>query len=118
MKDIQRYTFNNVYAIFTSGGGVHTTELADGNLYHEHLEGEYVVHQDDNGTTWVLLFEDIDIAERVRQEYVEATGDTAQVMPTLATSIEFDHNCRLYRWDGEWEDITRENYIKRMSLGV
>ena len=112
----ERPTFNNVYAIFTSGGGVRTTELADGNLFYEHIEGEYVVHQDDNGTTWVLLFECLDIAERVCQEYIEATGEIAQVLPTLATSIDFDHNCRLYRWDGECRDITRENYIKQMNL--
>lgn len=91
--------------------------MTNDNVYREHIEGELVVHLDDNNQVWAIVFEDTDTAERVRQEYIDATGDsTVQVMPTLATSIEDEHNYRLYRWDGEWEDITHANYIERMLV--
>jgi hypothetical protein len=113
----KRPTFDNVFAIFVNGGGVHTTELADGNLYREHLEGEYVVHQDDNGQDWVLLFEDVDTADRIRNDYYVATWDnTAVVKPTLARSVDDHQNIRLYRYDGEWEDITHQDYMDRLSI--
>lgn len=111
-----RPTFDCVYAIFVNGGGVQDTELVDGRVYKEHIEGEYLVHQDDNGQSWVLLFEDIETADKVRYEYVVSTLDnTAEVKPTLARSVDFHQNIRLYRYDGEWEDITRDNYMARLA---
>lgn len=114
---MERPTFKNVFAIFINGGGTHTIELVDGNLHHEHLEGEYVVHQDPQGQDWVLLFEDVDTADKIRQDYYAATWDnTAVVKPTLAQSVADDQNIRLYRYDGEWEDITYQNYMDRLSI--
>lgn len=112
----QRPTFNNVYAIFTHGGGINTTVSTEDKTYHEHKDGEFVVHCDDNRQVWVLLFEDTDSAHKVVLSYIDATGnDNVEVKPTLATSIEDHHNVRLYRWDGTWEDITRDDYMKRLA---
>ena len=114
---MQRPTFNHLYAIFTYGGGVRELISSTDTTQREYIEGELVVHCDDNEQIWAIVFEDTDTAEKVRQEYITATGDTTvEVMPTLATSIEEHHNYRLYRWDGEWEDITHTNYIERMLV--
>lgn len=111
-----RLTFDCVFAIFTEGGGVNTFVSTDDKVYHEHEEGEFVVHADTNGQVWVLLFEDIEIADRVRYEYAQVTGDdSAEVKPTTFSSLEYDQNVRLYRWDGTWEDITRADYARRLA---
>jgi len=111
-----RVTFNNVYGIFVNGGGVEATELADGTIYHEHLEGTYLVHQDKQKQDWVLLFEDTDAAHKVLIDYINETNDEdVEVKRTLATSLADDQNIRLYRWDGTWEDITRSDYMSRLA---
>jgi len=113
----KRCTFNHLYAIFTYGGGIREFLKTDGNIMKEHVEGELVVHQDDDEKIWAIVFEDTDTAEQVKQTYIDQTGDyTVLVKPTLATSIDVDHNFRLYRYDGEWEDITHADYIERMIV--
>jgi hypothetical protein len=111
----KRPTFDCVFAIFRLGGGINTTELADGNIHQEHIEGEYLVHMDEQGKYWVLLFEDVETADRVRNDYYVTTWDnSAEVKPTLARSVDDHQNIRLYRYDGEWEDITRSDYMARL----
>jgi len=114
---MQRPTFNNLYAIFTEGGGVQELISSTDTTEREYIEGEMIVHCDDKDQVWAIVFEDTDTAEHVRQEYIDATGDSnVEVKPTLATSVEEHHNYRLYRYDGEWEDITHKNYIERMLV--
>jgi len=111
-----RVTFNNVFAIFTRGGGLEVTYDVHGNVMQEHIEGEWVVHEDEQGQDWVLLFEDTDTAHKVLIDYINATKDEdVEVKRTLATSLADDQNIRLYRWDGTWEDIKRSDYMSRLA---
>jgi len=96
------------YALFTSGGGIDRSR-------DEHLEGEYVVHQADDNTIWVLFFEDLDAAEKVLKEYIEATDNQAEIRRTRAVSLDTGQNVRFYAADGSWQDLLRDDYLNRIS---
>lgn len=96
------------YALFTWGGGIDRSR-------DEHLEGEYVVHQADDNSIWVLFFEDLDAAEKVLKEYVDATGSEAEIRRTRAVSLDTGQNVRFYGADGSWLDLTRDDYLSRIS---
>lgn len=96
------------YALFTWGGGIDRSR-------DEHIEGEYVVHQADDSSIWVLFFEDLDAAEKVLKEYIDATESQAEIRRTRAISLDTGQNVRFYAADGSWEDITRDDYLSRMS---
>lgn len=96
------------YALFTWGGGIDRSR-------DEHLEGEYVVHQADDDSIWVLFFEDLDAAEKVLKEYTDATGSEAEIRRTRAVSLDTGQNVRFYAADGSWQDLSREDYLSRIS---
>jgi len=96
------------YALFTWGGGIDRTR-------DEHLEGEYVVHQADDNSIWVLFFEDLDAAEKVLKEYIDATSSEAEIRRTRAISLDIGQNVRFYAADGSWLDLTRDDYLSRIS---
>ena len=114
-----KYT-NLLYALFVEGGGVTTRQLIgsttdEGWTQYEHKEGTFVVHADDNDNPWVLLFEDIDHAERVVRDYFDATGQWAHPKLTTVDGLDYEQNVRLYRGDGSWEDVTRQDYLANCS---
>lgn len=96
------------FALFTWGGGIDRGR-------DEHLEGEYVVHQAEDESVWVLFFEELEAAEKVSQEYALSTGARAEVRRTRAVSLDTNQNVRFYSADGRWTDLSREDYIKRLS---
>jgi hypothetical protein len=96
------------YALFTWGGGIDRSR-------DEHLEGEYVVHQADDNSIWVLFFEDLDAAEKVLTEYIEATDRQAEIRRTRAVSLDSGQNVRFYAADGTWQDLLRDDYLGRIS---
>lgn len=93
------------FALFTEGGGI--DRLAD-----NHLNGEWVVHRDERGD-FVLFFEDLDAADKVLQDFESATRRPAEVRRTRAISLGFGQNVRFYHADGRWEDIDRDDYLRR-----
>jgi hypothetical protein len=95
------------YALFTSGGGIDRSR-------DEHLEGEYVVHQADDNSIWVLFFEDLDAAEKVLMEYIDATDRQAEIRRTRAVSLDSGQNVRFYAADGTWQDLLRDDYLSRI----
>jgi len=96
------------YALFTWGGGIDRSR-------DEHLEGEYVVHQADDSSVWVLFFEDLDAAEKVLMEYIEATDRQAEIRRTRAVSLDSGQNVRFYAADGTWQDLLRDDYLGRIA---
>ncbi len=112
--------FMSIFALFVEGGGVTSRQIIsstsdDGYTQYEHKEGTFVVHEDDNGQHWVLLFEDPDHAERVAREYFDAVGEHCTPKLTLASSLDYEQNIRLYRLDGSWQDIDRQHYLANAS---
>lgn len=112
--------FMSLFALFVEGGGVTSRQIiasttTEDYTAYEHKEGTFVVHEDDNGKHWVLLFEDPDHAERVAKDYFEATGDHAHPKITLASGLDYEQNIRLYRLDGSWQDVDRQHYLANAS---
>jgi hypothetical protein len=112
--------FMNLFALFIEGGGVTSRQIVASTTdeeftAYEYVEGTFVVHEDDNGKHWVLLFEDIDHAERVARDYFEATGYHAHPKMTMASSLDYEQNIRLYRLDGSWQDVDRQHYLALAS---
>ena len=112
--------FVHLFALFTEGGGLANHEVVSSlsdetHIESEHKEGTFVVHADDNGGIWVLLFEDPDHAERVAKDYFEATGQHAYPKFTSAHGLDDDQNIRLYRLDGSWQDVERKHYLANAS---
>ncbi|MFM7320646.1 MAG: hypothetical protein ACKO5K_03850 [Armatimonadota bacterium] len=93
------------FALFTEGGGI--DRFSD-----VHHDGEWVIHRDDRGD-FVLFFEDLDAAEKVLRDFEAATGKVAEVRRTRAVSLEFAQNVRFTHADGRWEDIERDEYLRR-----
>jgi len=93
------------FALFTEGGGI--DRLSD-----HHMDGEWVVHRDDRGD-FVLFFEDLDAADKVLHDFEAATQRNAEVRRTRAISLEPGQNVRFYHADGRWEDILRDDYLRR-----
>jgi hypothetical protein len=110
---ITRNLKSQLWALFTDGGGVKHFDIVDG-VHTEHNEGEYVVHQAEDDSIWVLLFEDLRHAERVAKEYHEATGGTCEPRTTLVAGLDYDQHVRLYRMDGTWQDYTRPDYMEAL----
>jgi hypothetical protein len=100
-----------LWALFTEGGGITRTQY-----YDQYNEGTMVVHEDpDDKSIWVLLFEDLTHAEHVAGEYKDCTGDTCEVLKTEIRGLDDDQHIRLYRIDGSWKDIRREDYMEQLA---
>ena len=63
----------------------------------------------------MLFFEDLDAAEKVLKEYIDATGSEAEIRRTRAVSLDTGQNVRFYAADGSWLDISRDDYLNRIS---
>ncbi|CAB4158550.1 hypothetical protein UFOVP704_10 [uncultured Caudovirales phage] len=112
--------FMSLFALFVEGGGVTSRQIIASTTdeeytAYEYKEGTFVVHEDDKGKHWVLLFEDFDTAEHVAKDYFEATGDHAHPKMTMASSLDYEQNIRLYRLDGSWQDVDRQHYLANAS---
>ena len=73
------------------------------------------MHQADDNSIWVLFFEDLDAAEKVLKEYIEATDSKAEIRRTRAVSLDTGQNVRFYAADGSWQDLLRDDYLNRIS---
>jgi hypothetical protein len=114
MENTQMKLKSKLFALFTEGGGITHYDVVLGS-HCEANEGEYVVHQAEDDSIWVLLFEDLLHAERVANDFHEATGDTCEIKPTLIECLDYDQNIRLYRIDGSWQDYKRDEYIWKLE---
>jgi len=95
------------FALFTDGGGID-------RYYEEAREGDWVVHRDeDEGVDYVLFFEDLDTAEQVLKDFIEATGEHAEVRRTWAQTLTEDQGVRYHHANGHVEDIPRNEYLRR-----
>jgi hypothetical protein len=63
----------------------------------------------------VLFFEDLDAAEKVLMEYIEATDRQAEIRRTRAVSLDSGQNVRFYAADGTWQDLLRDDYLGRIA---
>lgn len=95
------------YALFVHGGGID-------RYLEEPREGDWVVHRDDDEEIdYVLFFEDLDTAEQILADFIEATGESAEVRRTRADTLTEDQGVRYYHASGHIEDLPRKEYLRR-----
>lgn len=95
------------YALFVAGGGID-------RYLEEPREGDWVVHRDeDEEMDYVLFFEDLDTAEQILTDFMEATGELAEVRRTRADTLTEDQGVRYYHASGHIEDLPRKEYLRR-----
>jgi hypothetical protein len=95
------------YALFVQGGGID-------RYMEEPREGDWVVHRDDDDEIdYVLFFEDLDTAEQILADFIEATGENAEVRRTRADTLTEDQGVRYYHASGHIEDLPRREYLRR-----
>jgi len=95
------------YALFVAGGGID-------RYLEEPREGDWVVHHDDDDDIdYVLFFEDLDTAEQILAEFIEASGDHAEVRRTRADTLTEEQGVRYYHASGHIEDLPRKEYLRR-----
>ncbi len=95
------------YALFVHGGGID-------RYLEEPREGDWVVHRDDDEEIdYVLFFEDLDTAEQVLTDFIEATGENAEVRRTRADTLTDGQGVRYYHASGHIEDLPRREYLRR-----
>ena len=95
------------YALFVEGGGID-------RYLEEPREGSWAVHRDEEEELdYVLFFEDLDTAEQVLAEFIEAMDQHAEVRRTRADTLTDGQGVRYYHASGQIEDLPRREYLRR-----
>jgi len=82
------------------------------NVYEQALrEIEKFGHSHGHGHGYTCA----NIAEKVLKEYIDATGSEAEIRRTRAVSLDTGQNVRFYAADGSWLDLTRDDYLSRIT---
>ncbi|WP_395139577.1 hypothetical protein [Armatimonas sp.] len=95
------------YALFVEGGGID-------RYLEEPREGSWAVHRDEEEELdYVLFFEDLDTAEQILTDFIEATEQHAEVRRTRADTLTDGQGVRYYHASGHIEDLPRHEYLRR-----
>jgi len=88
----------------------------DGSLPTRAEEAIFVLHKDiETEYLHVMLFETLDDAYKTLSEFKAATGRDAVAKRTDVRDIGEHFHFRLFRADGTWRDLSREDYFRDMS---